>query len=88
VHDISNGRMAMGIGRGDSSRRVVGSSPCGSRSSSALRDDQGADERPRGRLEREAAEARVGAAELPDIPMWIAGYGPKALAVAGASPTA
>ena len=24
VHDISNGRMAMGIGRGDSSRRVVG----------------------------------------------------------------
>ena len=24
MHDISNGRMAMGIGRGDSSRRVVG----------------------------------------------------------------
>src|SRR5207253_4836945 len=27
VHDISNGRMAMGIGRGDSSRRVVGLQP-------------------------------------------------------------
>src|SRR5262249_57750505 len=27
VHDISNGRMAMGIGRGDSSRRVVGLKP-------------------------------------------------------------
>ena len=36
----------------------------------ALRDDQGADERPRGRLEREAAEARVGArraAGHPDV---------------------
>src|SRR4029453_19299208 len=27
VHDVSNGRMAMGIGRGDSSRRVVGLQP-------------------------------------------------------------
>src|ERR1043165_1885482 len=27
VHDIWNGRMAMGIGRGDSSRRVVGLKP-------------------------------------------------------------
>ena len=27
AHDISNGRMAMGIGRGDSSRRVVGLKP-------------------------------------------------------------
>src|SRR5712691_10639235 len=27
LHDISNGRMVMGIGRGDSSRRVVGLQP-------------------------------------------------------------
>ena len=33
LHDISNGRAALGIGRGDSSRRVVGLDPCRSLSS-------------------------------------------------------
>ena len=34
-------------------------------------------------LERQGAEARVGARREPEIPLYVAGYGPKALAVAG-----
>ena len=84
MHDISNGRMAMGIGRGDSSRRVVGLQPvkvaefeerC--RMIKALMNG-----RPVTWNEKELKLEWVRPA-LPAIPMWIAGYGPKALAVAG-----
>ena len=84
MHDISNGRMAMGIGRGDSSRRVVGLQPvkvaefeerC--RMIKALMNG-----RPVTWNEKELKLEWV-RPELPAIPMWIAGYGPKALAVAG-----
>jgi hypothetical protein len=61
MQDISDGRMVMGIGRGDSSRRVVGCSPCESRVRAALRDDQGTDERPLRSVERQRARAEVGA---------------------------
>jgi probable F420-dependent oxidoreductase len=84
MQDISNGRMAMGIGRGDSSRRVVGLQPV-----------KVAEFEERCRMIKELMNGREVEwnekklklewvrPELPEIPMWIAGYGPKALAVAG-----
>jgi probable F420-dependent oxidoreductase len=84
MQDISNGRMVMGIGRGDSSRRVVGLQPV-----------KVAEFEARCRMIKELMNGREVEwndkklklewvrPELPEIPMWIAGYGPKALAVAG-----
>ncbi|HXV02204.1 MAG TPA: TIGR03842 family LLM class F420-dependent oxidoreductase [Gaiellaceae bacterium] len=83
MQDISNGRMAMGIGRGDSSRRVVGLKPV-----------RVAEFEARCRMIKDLMNGRSvewngkqlqleWAKDQPEIPMWIAGYGPKALAVAG-----
>jgi probable F420-dependent oxidoreductase len=84
MQDLSNGRMAMGIGRGDSSRRVVGLKPV-----------RVAEFEARCRMIKELMNGRPVEwnekelklewvrPDLPDIPLWIAGYGPKALAVAG-----
>jgi probable F420-dependent oxidoreductase len=84
MQDLSNGRMVMGIGRGDSSRRVVGLKPV-----------KVADFEARCAMMKELMNGRKVAwndkeleltwvrSELPEIEMWIAGYGPKALAVAG-----
>ena len=84
LHDISGGRMVMGIGRGDSARRVIGQQPVKvAEFEACLPDDQRLHERPRGRLERQGAAARRGRAPEPQIPLYVAGYGPKALAVAG-----
>jgi probable F420-dependent oxidoreductase len=84
VHDISNGRMAMGIGRGDSSRRVVGLKPVRvaefERRCAMIRDLMNGREVDWNEKELKLEWVRE---ELPQIPMWIAGYGPKALAVAG-----
>ena len=83
LHDISDGRMFMGIGRGDSARRVIGLEPVRmaefERSLVMIKDLMNG--RPvawNGKeLELEWAKGR------PEIPMYVAGYGPKALAVAG-----
>jgi probable F420-dependent oxidoreductase len=84
MHEITNGRMVMGIGRGDSSRRVVGLQPV-----------RVAEFERRCRMIKDLMNGRAVTwndkelqlpwvrEELPDIPMWVAGYGPKALAVAG-----
>jgi probable F420-dependent oxidoreductase len=84
VHDISNGRMAMGIGRGDSSRRVVGLKPVRvaefERRCAMVRDLMNGREVDWNDKQLKLEWVRE---ELPEIPMWIAGYGPKALAVAG-----
>ena len=84
VHDISNGRMAMGIGRGDSSRRVVGLKPVRvaefERRCAMIRDLMNGREVDWNEKQLKLEWVRD---ELPPIPMWIAGYGPKALAVAG-----
>jgi probable F420-dependent oxidoreductase len=84
VHDISNGRMAMGIGRGDSSRRVVGLKPVRvaefERRCAMIRDLMNGREVDWNDKQLKLEWVRE---ELPEIPMWIAGYGPKALAVAG-----
>ena len=84
AHDISNGRMAMGIGRGDSSRRVVGLKPVRVAEFEArcrmIKDLMNGRE-----VEWNGKQLKLEwvRPELPDIPMWIAGYGPKALGVAG-----
>jgi probable F420-dependent oxidoreductase len=84
MQDLSNGRMVMGIGRGDSSRRVVGLQPvkvaeferrC--RMIKVLMNGRAVEWNDK---ELELKWART---DLPEIPMWIAGYGPKALGVAG-----
>jgi probable F420-dependent oxidoreductase len=84
MQDLTNGRMVMGIGRGDSSRRVVGLKPV-----------KVADFEARCAMLKELMNGRPvvwnekelqlkwARPELPEIEMWIAGYGPKALAVAG-----
>jgi probable F420-dependent oxidoreductase len=84
VHDISSGRMVMGIGRGDSSRRVVGLKPVKvdefERRLRMIKDLMNGRKVEWNGKELELAWVRK---ELPEIPMWVAGYGPRALGVAG-----
>lgn len=78
---ISGGRMVLGIGRGDSSRRVLGKKP------TTLAELEGATQRIR-RLaagqpaEHEGEQVRLEWAHG-NLPVWIAGYGPKALHLTG-----
>jgi len=83
LQDISGGRIVMGIGRGDSARRVIGQKPVPvaefERRCAMIKDFMN------GRTvswnERELTlEWAKGRAE---IPMYVAGYGPKVLAIAG-----
>jgi probable F420-dependent oxidoreductase len=84
LHDISNGRAVMGIGRGDSSRRVVGLKPVRvaefERRLAMIKDLMNGREVGWNDKELKLEWVRD---ELPDIPMWVAGYGPRALGVAG-----
>jgi probable F420-dependent oxidoreductase len=84
MQDLSNGRMVMGIGRGDSSRRVVGLKPVRVADFEArcamLKDLMNGRKVTWNEKELQLTWVR---SELPEIEMWIAGYGPKALAVAG-----
>ena len=84
THDVTNGRMVMGIGRGDSSRRVVGLKPV--RVDEFERRLRMIKDLMNGRAVEwngKELELKWVRKELPDIPMYVAGYGPKALAVAG-----
>jgi len=84
MQELSNGRMVMGIGRGDSSRRVVGLKPV--RVAEFEASCRMIKELMNGRsVEWNEKQLKLEWVrdELPDIPMWIAGYGPKALGVAG-----
>ena len=84
MQDVSDGRMVMGIGRGDSSRRVVGLKPVRVAEFEArcrmIKELMNGRKVQWNEKELELAWVRK---ELPEIPMWVAGYGPKALAVAG-----
>ena len=84
LQDISNGRMVMGIGRGDSAVRYIGDKPVRvaefERRCRMIRDFMNGREVEWNGKELHLKWVRP---ELPDIPMWVAGYGPKALAVAG-----
>jgi probable F420-dependent oxidoreductase len=84
MQDVSNGRMVMGIGRGDSSRRVVGLKPVRvaefEQSLRMVKDLMNG--RAVGWNDKELKLGWV-RKELPPIPMHVAGYGPRALGVAG-----
>ncbi len=83
LHDISDGRMVMGIGRGDSARRVIGLQPVKvaefERSLVMMKDLMNG--RP---VEWNGKELELAWAKgRPEIPLYVAGYGPRALGVAG-----
>jgi probable F420-dependent oxidoreductase len=84
LQDISNGRMVMGIGRGDSAVRYIGRQPMKvaefEKSLAMIKDFMNGREVTWNEKELQLKWVRP---ELPQIPMWVAGYGPKALAVAG-----
>jgi probable F420-dependent oxidoreductase len=84
LHDVSNGRMVMGIGRGDSARRYIGQQPVKvaefERRIAMIKDFMNGREVHWNDKDLQLKWVRP---ELPPIPMHVAGYGPKALAVAG-----
>jgi len=84
LHDLSDGRMVMGVGRGDSAVRYIGRQPM------RVADFEQAlamiHEFMNGRevhWNDKDLQLKWVRPELPPIPMWVAGYGPKALGVAG-----
>ena len=83
LHDISGGRMVMGIGRGDSARRVIGLKPVKvaefEEACRMIKDFMNGRAVQWNETELKLEWART----EPEIPMYVAGYGPKALAVAG-----
>ena len=83
LQDISGGRMVMGIGRGDSARRVIGQQPVKMaefESALVMMKDL-----MNGRaVEWHGKELELGWAQgRAPIPMYVAAYGPRALGVAG-----
>ena len=84
LHDISNGRMIMGIGRGDSARRYINQKPVKVAEFEAalqmIRPFMNGKEVHWNDKDLQLKWVRP---ELPEIEMHVAGYGPKALAVAG-----
>jgi probable F420-dependent oxidoreductase len=82
LSQLSGGRFDVGIGRGDSAQRVIGHRPV------TLAELQGAcvliRELAAGRAaEVDGAAVRLSWAGPHEVPIWVAGYGPKALRVAG-----
>jgi probable F420-dependent oxidoreductase len=82
LNEITGGRMDLGIGRGDSARRVMGKKPttvaymeecC--RIIRALTAGEA--------VTLDGTEIRMDWAQRGPVPIWIAGYGPMALAAAG-----
>jgi len=84
LHDISDGRMIMGIGRGDSARRYIGQQPVKvaefEESLKMIKPFMNGKEVHWNGKDLQLKWVRP---ELPEIEMHVAGYGPKALAVAG-----
>ncbi|HJQ68565.1 MAG TPA: TIGR03842 family LLM class F420-dependent oxidoreductase [Blastocatellia bacterium] len=82
LNRISGGRMDLGIGRGDSSRRVMGKKPTTlerlEETVSVIRDLNAGK-----KLEYEGREIQMPWATGEVPPVWVAGYGPKALRCAG-----
>jgi probable F420-dependent oxidoreductase len=84
MQDVTGGRMVMGIGRGDSSRRVVGLKPVKvdefERRLAMIKELMNGRQVDWNGKELQLTWVRE---ELPQIPMHVAGYGPRALGVAG-----
>jgi probable F420-dependent oxidoreductase len=84
LHDISNGRMIMGIGRGDSARRYINQQPVKvAEFEEALRMIKPFMNGQEVHWNDTDLQLKWVREELPPIAMHVAGYGPKALAVAG-----
>jgi probable F420-dependent oxidoreductase len=84
LQDISNGRMIMGVGRGDSSVRYVGRKPMKVADfEEALTMVKPFMNGKEVRWNDKDLQLKWVRPELPEIEMHVAGYGPKALAVAG-----
>jgi probable F420-dependent oxidoreductase len=83
LQDVSGGRMVMGIGRGDSARRVIGQKPVG------VADFEAACTMIRELMNGRPVRWNDTDVELawakgrPEIPLYVAGYGPRVLAIAG-----
>lgn len=82
LNRISGGRMDLGIGRGDSSRRVMGKKPTTlerlEETVNVIRDLNAGK-----KIEYEGREIQMPWATEGVPPVWVAGYGPKALRCAG-----
>ena len=83
LQELSGGRMDLGIGRGDSARRVLGKAP------TSMKDLELAVHVIRALAEGRSIEYEGAMLELPwassghKLPVWIAGYGPVALKLTG-----
>ncbi len=83
LQEVSRGRMDLGIGRGDSARRVLGKAP------TSMKDLEQAVHVIRALVEGHSVEFEGAMLELPwvegehRLPVWIAGYGPVALKLTG-----
>src|SRR3954452_15704378 len=84
LQDISSGRMVMGIGRGDSARRYIGQQPVRvgpfEDALRMIKPFMNGGEVVWNDTDLELSWVRP---ELPPIEMYVAGYGPKVLAIAG-----
>jgi probable F420-dependent oxidoreductase len=84
LHDISNGRMVMGVGRGDSAVRYIGRQPMKvAEFEEALKMVKPFMNGKEVNWNGKDLQLKWVRPELPEIEMHVAGYGPKALAVAG-----
>ena len=84
LHDISNGRMVMGIGRGDSARRYINQKPVPvARFEEAIRMIKPFMNGEKVHWNDTELELTWVRPELPPIEMHVAGYGPRVLGVAG-----
>jgi probable F420-dependent oxidoreductase len=87
LQDISGGRMIMGIGRGDSARRTIGLQPVKvaefERSVTAIRALMRGESVHWNDTEIELTWMNGLAEKPPPVPVYVAGYGPKVLAIAG-----
>ena len=78
---ISGGRMELGIGRGDSSRRVMGKKPVSwSQLEAAVKEFRGLTSGQE--VQHDGQSTRLAWAKIPPR-VWVAGYGPKVLQMAG-----
>src|SRR5262249_17119060 len=82
LNRISGGRMDLGIGRGDSSRRVMGKKPTTLENlEECVRNVRDLTAAPQTKYECHPSQFPWADAGVP--PVWVAGYGPKALRCAG-----
>lgn len=82
LNEVSHGRMDLGIGRGDSARRVLGKPP------TTMKTLEQAIQAIRGLVEGRTVEYEGTELNLPwtgkyTLPVWVAGYGPMAIGMTG-----